>query len=141
MKSLAKPQTNLVPTSFSDLFDRFFNESVNQFSQSVAFVPQADVFETEDAYHIHLNVPGIDKKDINVEVQEGILTISGERKQVAEDKKAHRIESYYGGFSRSFRVPEKAKGDAVKARYENGVLEITLPKDEQKTKRFNVDVI
>lgn len=140
MATLVKTQSPLVPTTFTDMFDRFFNESVNRVVQHTGFVPQADVFETEEAYHIQLTVPGMNKEDLKVEVHEGILTISGERKLVQEDRKAHRVESYYGSFSRSFRIPEKAKSTEVDARYENGILHLSLPKDEEKTRKYHVNV-
>lgn len=136
MRDLVK--NNLAPTSFSDLFDRFFHESVNTVAKATNFVPLTDVFETDEAYHIELSVPGVQKEDFSVEVNEGVLTISGERKK--EERTAHRVESFYGRFERTFKVPEKAKADKVHAKYEDGILKVELPKDEEKTKKYNVSV-
>ncbi len=79
-----------------------------------------------------VEVPQIDKDDIKVQVQNGMLNISGERKYENEDKKAHRIERYYGSFQRSFKLPDNVNEDKIHADHKNGVLYLSLPKTEEK---------
>ena len=96
------------------------------------WVPPVDIRETKDALLVQAELPGIEKKDITLEIKEGVLTISGERryeKDVDEDH-THRIERSYGSFSRSFSLPANIEADKVKAAMKDGVLEITLPKRE-----------
>ena len=96
------------------------------------WVPAVDIRETNDALLVQAELPGIEKKDVSLEIKEGVLTISGERryeKDVNEDH-THRIERSYGSFSRSFSLPANIDADKVKATMKSGVLEVTLPKRE-----------
>ncbi len=98
--------------------------------------PTVDVTETDDEFLLKFEVPGIDKKDIDIEVQNGVLTVSGERKYVKTDEKIeekqHSIESFYGGFSRSFSFPENVHENDIKAEQKNGVLYLHLEKSKEK---------
>ena len=101
------------------------------------FVPSANTRESEEAYHIELDLPGIKKEDIEVSIDENILTISGERKTETEIKEEdyYKIESSYGTFKRSFTLPENADIDNIDAESEDGVLEVVIPKrPEEKDK-------
>ncbi|MBX2896905.1 MAG: Hsp20/alpha crystallin family protein [Cyclobacteriaceae bacterium] len=122
-----------VPTTFSALVDRFFNDSITRAGGST-FVPKTDVVESATAYEVHLAVPGLNKEDFNIEVNDNYLTISGERKFQNEkkDKNYHAIETHYGSFSRSFTLPENVDASKINAKYNNGILEVTIPKDEKK---------
>ncbi len=94
--------------------------------------PAVDIRETDDALLVQAELPGIEKKDVELEIKEGVLTISGERryeKDVNEDN-VHRIERSYGSFSRSFSLPNNIDTEKVQASMKNGVLEIRLPKRE-----------
>ena len=132
--NLIRYRTNdFVPTSFSALVDEFFNDTVSRTGGST-FNPSTDVAETEKAYEIQLAVPGMKKEDFQLELNENYLTIRGERKfnEEKKDKNFHSIETHYGSFSRSFRVPENVEASKISANYNNGILEVTLPKDEKK---------
>ncbi len=96
------------------------------------WLPAVDIRETEDALLVHAELPGIDKKDIHVDVRDGVLTISGERKyeKDVKEESVHRTERAYGRFSRSFSLPHTVDADKVEAKMKDGVLEIRLPKTE-----------
>ena len=114
--SIIRYNTNdFVPTSFSALVDRFFNDSITRAGGST-FVPKTDVVETANAYEVHLALPGVNKEDFNIEVNDNYLTISGERKFQNEkkDKNYHAIETHYGSFSRSFTLPENIDASKIK---------------------------
>jgi HSP20 family protein len=107
------------------------------------WAPSADITETDAAYLIKAEIPGVKKEDVKVTVQDGMLTMQGERKMEKEEKgkKFHRIERSYGCFSRSFRVPDDADENSVKAEFKDGMLNITLAKSEKaKPKSINVSV-
>ena len=107
------------------------------------WVPLVDVVEASNEYLIKAELPEIGKKDITVKVEEGILTISGERKAetVSDEKKFHRVERSYGKFVRTFRVPKNAAAEKVAAEFRDGVLRVTLPKvEEAKPKSIEVAV-
>lgn len=122
-----------VPATFSSLIDRFFNESLARTGGSV-FTPKVDVIETESAYEVQVAVPGLNKEDFKIEINDNYLTVSGERKLSNEkkDKNFHSIETQYGSFSRSFTLPENVDGSKINAKYNNGILELVIPKDEKK---------
>jgi len=137
------PLNDFVPTSFSTLIDRFFNDTVTRSGGSAyGFIPRVDVVEDEKAFEIHLAVPGMSKEDFNIELNENELTISGERKFSKEKKESnfHSIETQYGKFSRTFTLPENVHGSKIQAQYENGMLVMTLPKDEKKAVRQTIKV-
>ena len=105
--------------------------------------PTVDVSETEGAYHIHAELPGVKKEDIKVSVHDGVLMLSGHRESKHEenDKKVHRIERSYGSFSRSFSLPENVSAEQVEANFQDGVLEVDIPKvDVPKSKQVEVKV-
>jgi len=103
-----------------------------------AFVPTVNTRENDKAYVVEVDLPGIDKKDIkvNIDPENRTLTISGERKFKDEVKKEdyYKIESSYGKFMRTFSLPENVDPDRIEAKNENGVLNITIPKVEQVSK-------
>ena len=132
---------DFVPTSFSNLFDRFFNESLAHTGGST-FVPKVDVAESEKAYELQIAAPGLVKDDFKIELKENYLTVSGERKFTNEKKEKNfrSVETQYGSFSRSFSLPENVKADQIEARYNNGILELTIPKDEKKPLKQTIKV-
>lgn len=97
-----------------------------------AWAPVANISETEGEYLIRAELPEVDKDDVKVTVEDGVITISGERRQLkeTEDEKTHRVESFYGSFSRSFRLPDDVDPSAIKAHSRNGMLKIHVPKRE-----------
>lgn len=100
---------------------------------STAWAPVVDITESEAEYTVKAELPGIAKDDINIEMENGVLTLSGERKfekTEGEGSKQHRIERYYGSFVRSFSVPDDIAADKISAEYKDGVLCVHLPKSQ-----------
>ena len=107
------------------------------------WAPTVDITEDSKEYLIKAEIPEVDKKDVRVTVQEGVLTIQGQRRQEKEekDKRVHRIERAYGTFVRSFSLPEDVAEDSVKAEFKDGMLWVHLPKAEKpKPKSIEVKV-
>ena len=130
------PGTELrrMQTEIDRLFNDFFpTTNGNRHEASATWAPRVDLTETSDAYLIHVDAPGIDKKDISINFQDGLLSISGERKaqEKTEDKMFVRVERSYGRFARTFTIPNTVKADKIKATYNDGVLEILVPKAEE----------
>lgn len=94
------------------------------------FVPSADTYETPDSLQLRLEIPGVDEKDLHVAIENGVLTVRGERKLEEGEKEANflRLERPYGAFSRSFTLPETLDTDRISANYVNGVLTIEMSK-------------
>ena len=132
---------DFVPSTFSSLVDRFFHESLARTGGSV-FVPKVDVIENDSAYEVQVAVPGLNKEDFKIEINEGDLTVSGERKFSNEkkDKNFHAIETQYGSFTRSFTLPENADGAKISATYNNGILALVIPKDDKKVLKQTIKV-
>lgn len=103
--------------------------------------PSIDISETDAAYLIKAEIPGVKKEDVKVTIQDGMLTIQGERKMEKEEKgkKFHRVERSYGSFVRSFRIPDNANENSVKAEFKDGMLNVTLAKSA-KAKAKSIDV-
>ena len=107
------------------------------------WTPLADITEDDREYVIKAELPELRKEDVKVTVENGVLTISGERKFEKEEKKKkyHRVERGYGSFVRTFALPEDADADKVKAVFKQGMLEVHLPKNEKaKPKQIEVQV-
>ena len=105
------------------------------------WMPTVDISETDDAFVVKAELPGVDKDDVSVKIENGILTIRGEKKTEIEDKKKHRIECTYGSFVRSFTLPQATKSDSIEAEYKNGILNLTIPKSEEvKPKEIEVKI-
>ena len=107
------------------------------------WTPLVDISEDNNEYLVKAELPELKKEEVKVNVENGELTISGERKSEKEEKgkKFHRIERSYGSFLRSFTLPESVNGDKVSAEFKDGVLSVHLPKDEKaKPKSIEVKV-
>jgi HSP20 family protein len=120
-----------------DVFDRFLADALRRFPRqagegrpSLDWAPLADVSETEGEYVIKAELPEVRKEDVSVTVMDGVLTLSGERKQEQreESAKVHRIERRYGSFARRFALPEDADEQAIRAESRDGVIVIRIPK-------------
>ncbi len=124
----------LGPT-FDDLLERFFygGPGMERQSGAVVWTPRADITEDDREVTIDIELPGMKKEDIKVEVRNNVLTISGERKQErrTESPEGSRIERHYGRFERSFALPETVDDQKVSANYQGGVLTLHLPKTEK----------
>lgn len=120
---------------FSDIMDEFFNDALNAGNGN--FVPSIDISESDDKFLITAELAGMNKDDIDISLENGRLTISGERnfKHEEEGKTFHRVETKYGSFNRSFQLPDNVDEDSVEASYENGLLNITIDKAEDKVKK------
>ena len=101
------------------------------------WLPSLDVSETKGDLVVKAELPGIDPKDIDISLNEGILIIKGEKKQEKEEKEEgyHLIERSYGSFTRLIRLPREVQNEKINASYKNGVLKITLPKSEEAKKK------
>lgn len=132
MATLVKRNT-LFPTLVDDFFtnDLFnFDRDLMKFKTDIT--PNVNVSETDKEYKIEMAAPGLEKKDFKISVEKGILTVSAEKEsEKSEEKKNYwRREFSYNQFSRSFSVPANSVADKIDAKYENGILNITLPKKE-----------
>ena len=122
---------------FGNLFSDFLNEfpvAARSFGQELFAFPQTNIHETPEAFHLELNVPGRSKDDFKIQAEQGLLTISYEKKEEStqsDDYKTLRREFEYKSFKRSFSVEDKIDVDGIQARYENGVLKLLLPKKEE----------
>lgn len=128
----------------SRVFDNFFSVGPSTLFDA-EWLPSIDVDEDDKAIHVQAEIPGIDEKDLEVKVQNNILTISGEKneekKEEDEEKKTVISERRFGSFSRTITLPEGIKADKVSAKFKNGVLNIELPKGEVKeSKKIKIDV-
>lgn len=105
--------------------------------ERAGFRPAVDIREEADAYLLHIEVPGVKREDLHVEVDKGLLTIRGERKLTSEEvkKSYRRVERHYGAFARSFALPDTADGEHVTADLHDGVLDVRLPKRSEKASR------
>ena len=124
-------------TEMNSLFD--WNDSVFPGAppRDSSWTPSVDIHETEESFELSVELPGVRKEDVSLEVKDSILSIRGERrseKEVAE-KSVHRIERRYGEFTRAFKVPSNVDASRVKAAYKDGVLQVTLPKAEDARPR------
>jgi len=127
---------------------RLFQDSINRLLsedgvRTRPWAPAVDIIETENELVLKADVPGVELKDIDIQIEKGTLTVKGERKVEKDEnnKGFHRMERSYGSFVRIFTVPETVDAEQVKAGYEAGVLTITLPKKEvAKPKTIKVQV-
>ncbi len=131
----SQPDRDIFGARFSDIIDEFFNDAVA--TRQNSFAPSIDVSETEKEFIIDVALPGMDKKDIELNIENGRLTISGERKfeKNEEGKHFHRVESHYGTFTRSFQLPDNVDEESIKATYKDGILNVTINKSEEKLKK------
>jgi HSP20 family protein len=125
---------NVFP-DFDDLVSRFFDDQTLNGAQTWA--PATDIYETEDQIKINLDIPGMTKENLDIQLTgNNGLTIRGERKFEEIDKaKYHRVERFYGNFTRSFVLPTNVEADKITASFKDGVLEVVLPKAESAKAR------
>ena len=129
--------------SLNRLFEPFFGRfAFDEMPVTGSWAPPVDVAEDAERIHVKVEVPGMDEKDLKVNYQDGLLTISGERQfEKKEDRNYHRIERAYGSFQRTFTLPRTVDGSAISATYNNGVLEIEIPKrEEAKPRQIQINV-
>ena len=120
-----------------DLERRMFDNYPSTMESSISsFTPVVNTREGEFAYHIDVDLPGVKKSDIDIDVSNGVLTITGERshKKEVKEEDYYKLESSYGKFQRSFTLPSGADAENISASTDNGVLEVVVPKLKEKTK-------
>ena len=135
-------------TTVQDRLNRLFRESYGPEGReesltTSSFAPPVDVYEDEHNVTLKLEVPGIDEKDIDVRIENNVLTVHGERKIEKEEKEENfrRVERQYGSFTRTFTLPTTVDAEKVAANYDKGILKIVLPKKaEAKPKQIKVNV-
>jgi HSP20 family protein len=126
-------ELDTLQTEMNRVFDAFFGRPSNG-GQARRWVPAMDLVEEDDSLVLRADLPGLSEDDVNVEVKDGVLTISGERKaeERKEEKGYYRVERSFGSFSRSLTLPEGIDPDKVSAEFDNGVLEVRIPKPEER---------
>ena len=120
------------------LWDSFFEgRPAKRGREEGEWLPSLDVSETKNELVVKAEIPGMDAKDIDISLSDGVLTIKGEKKQEKEEKEAdyHLVERSYGAFVRSVRLPKEVQGDKISASYKDGILKIALPKSEEAKKK------
>jgi HSP20 family protein len=129
-------RANLFP-GFDELVSRLFDEQGLNATTAQTWVPTSDIYETDDHLKIHLDLPGMTRDNLDIQLTDNnTLTIRGERKFEEVDKaKYHRVERYYGNFMRSFVLPSNVEAEKITASFKDGVLEIVLPKAESAKAR------
>ena len=125
------------PEPFTREIDRVFDAFFGQNEQARRWVPPVDLVEAEDHFVLKADLPGLSEGDVSIEVQDGSLTISGERKAEHEERERgwYRIERAFGSFSRSLTLPDGVDPDGIQASFSHGVLEVRIPKPEQRKPR------
>ena len=129
---------NRIQSRINELFeDTLGRTRVQQGAAAGVWYPPVDILESKDSYIIRAELPGMRKEDLKTEVNEGVLTLGGERKfeEPANGVEYHRVERVAGKFSRSFYLPQTVKQDSIKATYRDGILEIQVPKAEEAKPR------
>lgn len=130
-----RPNSDLYSKRFSDIMDDFFSEAVS--ARRDSFVPGIDISETDKQFLIAVELPGMERKDIDISLENGRLTVSGERKfeKEEEGKTWHKVENKYGSFARTFQLPDNVDEESIDAKYKNGVLNISINKSKEKAKK------
>jgi HSP20 family protein len=123
-------------SQFDRLFEDFFGDygapATRGEAAAPAISPSLDIAETDKAYEIAVELPGVEEKDLDVSVSDGVLAIKGEKRSESEekDKNFHRVERSYGSFERRLTLPAEADAEKIDANFANGVLTVTIPKTE-----------
>ena len=131
-----------MPTTVHGLLHKFFNDVNFDNTQVEKFSPSVDVLESDKSYELHFAVPGFDKNEFSIEVEENVLTVSGERKieELKNDKKYTSVQIQHGSFKRTFNLPDTVDRTKIDAEYNDGILKIILIKDEAKVMKTIVKI-
>ena len=125
------------------MMNQFFRTDVVEDPNTTSWLPAVDIVEQENEYLVHLELPGVDKNNVKINIANSVLTIKGEKQTEKDEqgKNYHHKERLYGSFQRSFTLPTTVKADKIEATYENGVLSVVIPKaEEAKPKEIEVQV-
>lgn len=137
------PQVWDIQNEINRVFDNLWGRPSEESELRGMWSPSVDIAETKDEIVVSADLPGLNKEDIKVNVENNVLTFSGERKQEKKDEGSnyHRLERSYGFFSRSFTLPVTVQSDKIKAAYKDGVLRLSLPKvEEAKPRQIAVEI-
>jgi HSP20 family protein len=146
MRTIARWEPFRGVTTLQDQINRLFNDSferAGEESNLTAWAPAVDIYETEHELVVKADLPDVDPKDLDIRVENNILTIRGERKfeKKVNEENYLRVERSYGAFARSFTLANTVNSEAIKAEYNNGVLTLSIPKrEEAKPKQIKVNV-
>jgi HSP20 family protein len=128
-----------IQNEMNRLFGTLFDDPAGAGTQTAVrrWIPAMDLVETENDFVLRADLPGLTENDVNIELEDNVLTISGERKSEHEERKEgyFRVERASGAFSRSLTLPEGVDAEKIAANFTNGVLEVTVPKPEQRKPR------
>jgi HSP20 family protein len=146
MRTLTRFEPFSAPSLLQEQINRLFNQTFGATSEEgsiTTWAPAVDIFETEHELVVKADLPDVKPEDLDIRVENNILTIRGERKfeKKVDEKNYLRVERAYGAFSRSFSLANTVNSEAIKADYKNGVLTLTIPKrEEAKPKQIKVNV-
>jgi HSP20 family protein len=146
MRVLSRWEPSRGATTLQEQFNRLFSDAFERTSEEsnlTSWAPAVDIYETEHELVVKADVPDVDPKDLDIRVENNILTIRGERKfeKKVDENNYLRVERAYGSFTRSFSLANTVNADAIKADYQNGVLTLSIPKrEEAKPKQIKVNV-
>ena len=132
-----------IQREMNKMFDGVFRGAGDEDYSFSSWTPAVDIVEHDDEYLVKVELPGVNKEEVKLTLENNILTIRGEKKQEKETKKEnyHRVERSYGSFQRSFTLPAAVKSDKIDASYKDGILTVSLPKaEEAKPKQIEVKV-
>ena len=128
-------------TALRDEMNRLFTRSLGDSAGGSAWTPAMDIFDTQDAVVLKAELPGLTPDDIDIEIDDNVLTVKGERRfeDTVEEGRYYRLERAYGGFSRTVTLPQGVKSEEISADFDNGVLHVRVPKaDEVKPRKIAV---
>jgi len=146
MRTIARWEPFRGVTTLHDQFNRLFNDVFERKGEETslsAWAPAVDIYETEHELVVKADLPDVDPKDLDIRVENNLLTIRGERKfeKKVNEENYLRVERSYGSFARSFTLASTVNADAIKADYQSGVLSLSIPKrEEAKPKQIKVGV-
>jgi HSP20 family protein len=137
-------ELNSLQGEVNRLFNTFFGDAPGGNGGSFRrWIPAMDLVETEEHFVLRADLPGLSEDEVSIELENNVLTVSGERKSEHEERKEgyHRVERAYGSFSRALTLPEGVDPDAIEASFDRGVLEVRVPKpEERKPRRVEISV-
>ena len=132
-------ELNTIQNEMNRLFNTYYDAppANGGTSGQRRWLPPMDLIESDDNFVLRADLPGLSEEDVNIELEDNVLTISGQRKSEHEQRKegVHRVERAYGSFSRSLTLPEGVNAEAIQAKFDRGVLEVQIPKPEERKPR------
>ncbi len=140
---ILKPRNNyLRPYWVDNIFDNFFNDSFFDNENLNNYTPSVDIAETDKSFEFSVALPGVKKSDLSIEMKNGNINISGERKwgNKTNEKNYHTVETKYGKFSRSFELPEGINQNKIDAKFTDGILNISIPKDAKTIVKKTIEI-